>query len=203
LLPGSRKAAGNPSVEVSWPHRAHDSPCCRRAAEGSQALPATGFGGGGRDFQAPRVIDPPTRSEDTNTSPHRFEVVMTTGQFPVGRNCQGGGRHLAQRRFGAWRHVVQEPQSPPRPLAGPGTHRSRLAGKTPFRRTGLATGDCGAFLRPLCVPDDPQTSPRGQFRPVRGGLGPFDLLSFCPDPSRKREDVRGGPPRVRTHAACV
>jgi hypothetical protein len=52
------------------------------------------------------------------------------------------------------------------------------------------------------VPDDPQTFPRGQCRPVRGGLGtfwPFVLLSRPLAQTRRR---KGGAPS-RAHARCV
>lgn len=174
MLPGSRKAAGNPSVEVSWTHRAHDSPCGLRAAESNKA---TGFGGNERQFQTPRVVDPQTLSGDTNTSPHRFEVVMTTGQFPVGQNCQRG---KASRTAEIWCSPTRSARAPidAKAPGRPGNAPLAVGGQNPFRRTVPATGGCGAFLRPQCVLCDPQTSPRGQFRPVRGGA--WDLLTFCP-----------------------
>jgi hypothetical protein len=148
LVPGSRKAAGNPSVEVSWPHRAQDSPCGRRAAEGNQALQATDFGGGERDFQTPRVVDPPTRSGDTNTSPHRFEVVMTTGQIPVGRNCQWG---KASRTAQIWCLATRSARAPIAAKAPgrPGDAPLAAGGQSPIS----ASRPC--YGRPWCVSAPP------------------------------------------------
>jgi len=148
LLPGSRKAAGNPSVECTWPHRAHDSPCGRRAAEGNQALQATGFGGGGRDFQAPRVIHPQTRPGDTNTSPHRFGEVMTTGQFPVGRNCR---ERKASRTTQIWCSPTRITKAPivAKAPGRPGDALLAIGGQNPIPANRPCCG------RPWCVSATP------------------------------------------------